>query len=313
MRVAFAGTPDFAVPCLQMLLARREVKVVAVYTQPDRFAGRGRKLKQSPIKTEALASGLAVYQPTSFDDARPLDRFRSQRIDLMVVVAYGQLLPRPILETPARGCVNVHASLLPRWRGAAPIQRAIEAGDRTTGVTLMQMDAGLDTGPILASTETDILPGETGGTLLHRLSLLGAKLLDQNLSALIEGTLKTVPQNGEQACQASKLTKKESPINWQTPAIQIERKIRAFNPWPTATATLNGIRFRVHRAKTIMHDRSACPGEIVKANRAGLTVQTGQGLLCLQILQKAGGRPMSVETLLNGMDISEGMAFDLDG
>ncbi len=152
-----------------------------------------------------------------------------------------------------------------------------------------------------------------GGTLLDRLSLLGAKLLDQNLSALIAGTLKTVPQNGEQACQASKLTKKESPINWQTPAIQIERKIRAFNPWPTATATLNGIRLRVHRAKTIMNDSPACPGEIVKANRAGLTVQTGQGLLSLQILQKAGGRPMSVETILNGMDISEGMAFDLDG
>ena len=313
MRVAFAGTPGFAVPCLQILLAHREVEVVAAYTQPDRFAGRGRRLKQSPIKTQALASSIPVYQPASFDDAGQINRFRSQRIDLMVVVAYGQILPAPILDTPAWGCVNVHASLLPRWRGAAPIQRAIEAGDHTTGVTLMQMDAGLDTGPILARTETDILPGDTGGTLLDRLSLLGAKLLDQNLAALITGTLKKVPQNSEHACQASKLTKKESPIKWQTPAIQIERKIRAFNPWPTATATLNGIRLRVHRAKTIMNDSPGCPGEIVKANHEGLIVQTGQGLLSLQILQKAGGRPMSVETILNGMDISEGMAFDLDG
>jgi methionyl-tRNA formyltransferase len=309
MRVVFAGTPDFSVPSLSALLDTPAVEVVGVYTQPDRPAGRGKKLQTSPVKALASARGIAVYQPQSFREHETILQFAELEPELMVVVAYGLLLPQAVLEIPKSGCINVHASLLPRWRGAAPIQRCIEAGDSTTGVTLMKMQLALDSGPILAQSKTKIGEAESAGSLHDRLAVIGGELLAHSLPDLQNSLLEAVAQNPAQVTYASKLSKLESNIQWSQSALSLYRKIRAFNPWPVATTELGDIRLRVLKASVIDANKTARPGEVVEVNRNGIQVQTSVGILNLEVLQKPGGKALTVLDFLNGMPVSAGMVF----
>ena len=258
MNILFAGTPDFSVPSLQALLDSPH-DVVAVYTQPDRPAGRGRQTLASPVKQLAMKHNLPVCQPESLKPATVQQQLDNWQPDLMVVVAYGLLLPPAVLALPRLGCVNVHASLLPRWRGAAPIQRAILAGDKETGVCLMQMDAGLDTGPVLACSSCEIATDDTGERLHDRLSLLGARLLAQNLAALENGELDARPQDESLASYAGKLHKSEARIDWKASAADICNKIRAFNSWPVAETRYNGRQLRIWQAYSAVNGATAMP------------------------------------------------------
>lgn len=299
LSVIFAGTPDFSVPSLQALIAAGH-HIPAVYTQPDRPAGRGRKLTASPVKQTALAHGLAVRQPETLRDAQTQEDLRALGADLMVVVAYGLLLPRPVLAAPRLGCVNVHASLLPRWRGAAPIQRAILAGDVETGVTIMGMEAGLDTGPMYLKRALVIGPAETGGELHDRLAVLGAEALAAALPGIADGTLRPEPQDDALATYASKLTKEEARVDWDRPAEEIGRMVRAFNPWPVAETRLRGETLRLWEAEPLQRDAGgAPPGSVVATGKSGIEVATGAGVLRVTRLQPAGKRPMTAAELLN--------------
>jgi methionyl-tRNA formyltransferase len=298
MRIVFAGTPDFAVPSLRAAAQRNEV--IAVYTQPDRPAGRGRGLQLSPVKREALARGIPVLQPESLKTALAADGLRALQPDLLVVVAYGLILPSAILSIPRQGCWNVHASLLPRWRGAAPIQRAIEAGDRETGVCLMQMEAGLDTGPVLLSQRLAIGAEETGGQLHDRLAALGAQTLADGLGLLRAGMRPVAqPQPESGVTYARKLDKAEARLDWTQPATQLARKVRAFNPWPMADALLAGERVRVHGAIAVDAAADAAPGRIIAAGREGIDVACGEGALRIRVLQREGGRAITAADYLN--------------
>ncbi len=298
MRIVFAGTPEFAVPSLRA--AARQHEVVAVYTQPDRPAGRGRGLTPSPVKLEAVARGIPVLQPESLRSAEAQQALRALAPDLMVVVAYGLILPRAVLAIPTHGCWNVHASLLPRWRGAAPIQRAIEAGDAETGVCLMQMEAGLDTGPVLLSQRTPIAPDETGGQLHDRLAELGAQVLSDGLGLLRAGLRPVAqPQPVEGVTYAHKLDKAEARLDWSQPAELLARKVRAFHPWPVAEVQLGGERLRVHAAEVLATDAAAAPGSVVGASRDGIDVACGAGVLRLLRVQREGGKPVSAADYLN--------------
>ena len=313
----FAGTPAFSVAGLAVLLAADSVELAGVYTQPDRPAGRGGKHRQSPVKQFALAHidehDAPVFQPESLRDETTLATLRRLTPDLLVVIGYGLLLPPPVLAIPPLGCVNIHASILPRWRGAAPIQRAIEAGDDATGVSLMRMEEGLDSGPVLACARISIAADDSGGSLHDKLARLGGELLAANLAALAAQTLAAAPQDESRACYAPKLHKAEAWLDWKLSAPALERKVRAFNPWPVALAALGGIRLRVLGASVDSANGSAPanadPGEIVKADKTGISVATGEGVLVLTEVQKPGGRPMPVAALLNGMKITPGMCF----
>ncbi|HPO25816.1 MAG TPA: methionyl-tRNA formyltransferase [Arenimonas sp.] len=298
MRIVFAGTPEFALPCLRAAAGCGDI--VAVYTQPDRPAGRGRQLTPSPIKTEALARGWRIEQPENFKSIDSKKVLRELNADIMIVVAYGLLLPQSVLDIPKHGCWNVHASLLPRWRGAAPIQRAIEAGDSQTGVCLMQMEKGLDTGPVLLSLSTPISGEDTGGTLHDRLSLLGAEVLSDGLKLLRAG-MKPVAQIQSEAgvCYAHKLDKQEARLDWSTASEALARKIRAFNPWPICEAQLNGERLRIHHAVSIPLAHKQEPGTILMANPHGLDIACGEGALRLLQVQREGGRMISIADYLN--------------
>jgi len=312
LRLLFAGTPDFAVPCLAALLDAGH-EVIGVYTQPDRPAGRGRKLQMSPVKALALDRGIPVYQPESLKrDPEAVEQLRALGADLMVVVAYGLLLPTSVLEAPRLGCVNVHASLLPRWRGAAPIQRAILAGDAETGVCIMRMEAGLDTGPVYHRVATPIDPRETGGTLHDRLAELGARALVEALPGIAEGSRAPDAQDDALATYAHKLSKDEATIDWSAPADAIERQVRAFDPWPVAQTTLEGATLRIWSAEAESEDMagdSAAPGTVVGADRTGIRVATGAGRLCVTRLQPAGKKPMSAADYLNARHL-DGARFD---
>lgn len=304
MRVIFAGTPDFAVPTLEALSESGQ-DIVAVYTQPDRPAGRGRKLQTSAIKQCAFSHSLPVFQPTTLKSET--DTINQLRADIMVVVAYGLMLPAEILALPSLGCLNVHASLLPRWRGAAPIQRAIEAGDHQTGITIMQMDIGLDTGDMLCQVPMDILPDDTGGSLHNRLATLGAQALVDTLARLEGGDISTIPQDDSDAVYASKLTKNEGALNWQLEAIALERQIRAFDPWPGCRCQWQGESLRILRARAEAMDRDdATPGIILAADENGISVATASGKLVLTQVQLAGGKPLSAVDFLNGHKITVG-------
>ena len=296
-RIIFAGTPQFAVPSLLALLNSKHT-VCAVYTQPDRKAGRGRKLQASPVKSVALEHKIDVYQPVSLKDYESQAQLQALKADLMIVVAYGLLLPKTVLDMPSFGCINVHASLLPRWRGAAPIQRALLAGDTITGVTLMQMDVGLDTGAMLKTVTCDILPDDTGETLHDRLSDLGAKMLAETIDDI--ETLPTIPQDDNLANYAKKLEKAEARLDWHVAAIDLERKVRAFNPWPVAQAELFGQTLRIWDAKAISQPVGGAEiGSVIKAQRDGIDVVTGDGILRLLTVQRAGGKAISVGDFLN--------------
>ncbi|MBO9661848.1 methionyl-tRNA formyltransferase [Dokdonella sp.] len=299
MRLVFAGTPDFAVPSLRACLASG-AEVVAVYTQPDRPAGRGRQLTPSPVKQAASAAGLAVEQPETLRDAQARARLRAYAPDLIVVVAYGLILPKSVLALPRLGCWNVHASLLPRWRGAAPIQRAILAGDAETGVDLMQMEAGLDTGPVLLERRTPIAPQDTGGTLHDRLAALGAEVLGDGLARVVRGeALAATPQPEQGVTYAHKLDKAEARLDWNESAAALARKVRAFDPWPVAEAELHGERLRLWAAEPIAQAVDAAPGAIVATHRDAIDVATGDGLLRIRELQREGGRRIGVRDWLN--------------
>ena len=301
LRIIFAGTPDFSVPPLRALL-NSEHQVVAVYTQPDRPAGRGRKLTPSPVKEVALQAGIPVEQPPNFKDPAEVQRLADYAADLMVVVAYGLLLPESVLSTPRLGCINIHASVLPRWRGAAPIQRAVLAGDPLSGVSIMQMEKGLDTGPVYLVEEAGLAPDETGGSLHDRLSVLGADALVKALPGIVDGSLPAVPQDDSQSTYAKKLDKAEAWIDWQLPAAAIERQVRAFNPWPVAQTRYEDANLRVWRAEAIQ-GVGGTPGMVMNAGRNGIDVATGDGLLSITELQLPGKRAMSAQDFINAHSI----------
>lgn len=295
MRIIFAGTPEFAVPSLRALRASNH-QVVAVYTQPDRPAGRGRKLRASPVKELVLEQGIPIEQPHSLKPPEAQASLAAYRPDLMVVVAYGLILPQPVLNLPTHGCVNVHASLLPRWRGAAPIQRAILAGDPNTGVTLMRMEAGLDTGPMLARQACPIAATDTAADLHDRLATAGGELLAAQLEAL----LADVPgerQDDNLATYASKLDKAEAELDWQRPAQQLLRQVNAFNPWPVAQTSFKSQILRIWRAQVV--PGQGAPGSVLSAGRDGVDVACGQDCLRLLEVQLPGGRRISAADFAN--------------
>jgi methionyl-tRNA formyltransferase len=299
LRLVFAGTPEFAVPSLAAALDARD-RMLAVYTQPDRPAGRGRQLAPSPVKALALAHGLEVRQPDSLRTAEAQEALRALQPDLLIVVAYGLLLPQKVLDIPRFGCWNVHASLLPRWRGAAPIQRAVEAGDAQTGVCLMQMEKGLDTGPVLLRRSLDIGPEESAGALHDRLAPLGAQVLRDGL-ALLRAGLRPLPQPQpeEGVTYARKLDKAEARLDWTQPAATLANQVRAFSPWPVAEAELGGERVRIHRAQARAGAAGAGPGTLLAATREGIDVACGAGVLRLLELQRDGGRVLGPADYLN--------------
>lgn len=299
LRVIFAGTPAFSAIYLSALV-ESEHTLSGVYTQPDRRAGRGRKLQASPVKQLAEAKGLAVYQPTTLKDEAVQNELAGLDADLMVVVAYGLILPQAVLDIPRLGCVNVHASLLPRWRGAAPIQRAIEAGDADTGITIMQMDAGLDTGAMLATTRCPIGPGTTAAELEDDLAHRGPGLLLEVLDDIARRQREGQAQDDAQATYAHKIVKAEAEIDWSQDAGALDRKVRAFNPAPVCYTFLGEKRVRVWQAKPLADGHSAEPaGTILRASPDGIVVRCGEGELALETLQLEGGKALSTSQLLS--------------
>ncbi|MFQ2662408.1 methionyl-tRNA formyltransferase [Aeromonas caviae] len=298
LKLIFAGTPDFAARHLAALLSSGH-EVVAVYTQPDKPAGRGQKLTASPVKELALAHDLPVYQPASLRNEAAQAELAALDADLMVVVAYGLILPKAVLDTPRLGCINVHGSLLPRWRGAAPIQRSIWAGDAETGVTIMQMDVGLDTGAMIRKVTCPIASDETSASLYDKLAGLGPQALVDTLDAMAAGDTAAEPQDDALANYAEKLSKEEARIDWSMDAVAIERCIRAFNPWPISWFDVAGQTVKVWQAEVVAQDHGQAAGTLLKADKQGIEVATGQGVLRLLTLQPPGKKAMSVSDLLN--------------
>jgi len=298
LRIIFAGTPDFAARHLDALLSS-EHQVVGVFTQPDRPAGRGKKLMPSPVKVLAEEKGLPVYQPSSLRPQENQQLVADLQADVMVVVAYGLILPKVVLEMPRLGCINVHGSLLPRWRGAAPIQRSLWAGDNETGVTIMQMDVGLDTGDMLYKLACPITAEDTSATLYDKLAQLGPHGLIETLQQLANGNAKPEVQDETLVTYAEKLSKEEARIDWSLSAAQLERCIRAFNPWPMSYLLIEDQPVKVWKASVIDRQSSATPGTIIDAGKQGIQVATRDGVLNLESLQPAGKKAMSAQDLLN--------------
>ncbi|MGF1790709.1 methionyl-tRNA formyltransferase [Photobacterium profundum] len=298
LRIVFAGTPDFAARHLAALLSSQH-EVIAVYTQPDRPAGRGKKLTASPVKNIALENDLPVYQPASLRNEDAQQELAALNADIMIVVAYGLLLPKIVLDTPKLGCINVHGSILPRWRGAAPIQRSIWAGDEETGVTIMQMDEGLDTGDMLTIATLAIEPTDTSATMYDKLAGLGPNALIDCLSEISAGTAIAKKQNDELANYAKKLNKEEAKIDWAMEATAIERCIRAFNPWPMSYFAVAEQNVKVWHAVVEADNQGKTPGTILSADKQGITVATGKGALRLIELQPPGKKAMKAQDILN--------------
>lgn len=298
LKIIFAGTPDFAAKHLQALLDSQH-QIIAVFTQPDKPAGRGNKLTTSPVKQLALEHNLNLYQPKTLKDPEIQQTIANLKPDIMIVVAYGLILPQAILDIPKFGCLNVHGSLLPRWRGAAPIQRACWAGDSETGITIMQMDAGLDTGDMLFKTACPINPDDTSVSLYNKLAQLGPNVLLQTLALIIDGKAKPEKQDPSQATYAEKLSKQEAKLNWNLSATQLERCIRAFNPWPVSYFEVEGQPIKVWQANVITLNSNKTPGTILQADKKGIQIATSEGILNITQLQPAGKKPMSVQDILN--------------
>lgn len=307
LRLGFAGTPAFAVVALDALV-RSEHIVGAVLTQPDRPAGRGRMLQSSAVKQRALALGIPVHQPASCRGAAVEALLRGLDLDALVVVAYGLMLPPNVLALPRLGCFNVHASLLPRWRGAAPIQRALLEGDAKTGVTIMRMEAGLDTGPVLAMRETNITSEDTGQTLHDRLAAMGGALLVQALDDVASGTSREIPQAVAGVTYAEKFSKAEAAIDWAADAADILRKVRAFNPWPVAETRLDGVQLRIWEADLAPDDVREHPGTVLAAAASGIEVACGRGRLRIRRLQLAGRKAMQAGDFVKAMPL-DGATF----
>jgi len=298
LKIVFAGTPDFAANHLQALI-EADFNVVAVYTPPDRPAGRGKKLTASAVKEVAVANNLAVYQPDNFKQAESVETLASLNADLMIVVAYGFILPKSILTTPRLGCLNVHGSLLPRWRGAAPFQRAIWAGDKETGVTIMQMDEGLDTGDMLKKVSCPIDANETSASLYAKVAKQAPAVLVETIKQLQAGALTAEKQDESLATYAHKLSKAEALIDWKNDASFIDRCIRAFNPWPISYFEWAGQTIKVHQATVMSTSCSEPAGRIVKVDKKGIQVATGKGIINLEVIQLAGKKAMPVQDVLN--------------
>jgi methionyl-tRNA formyltransferase len=302
LRIVFAGTPEFSVPALQALHDAGHA-IVAAYTQPDRPAGRGREVASSAVKQRALALGVPVEQPLTLKSPDAQQRLAAYAPDLVVVVAYGLILPQAVLDIPRLGCLNIHGSLLPRWRGAAPIQRAVLAGDERTGISIMLMDAGLDTGPELLRRELTIGPRETAGELHDRLASLGAQAIVEAVHGWAAGTLSATPQPPTGATYAAKVSKDEARIDWTKSAVEIDRQVRAFNPWPVAETRLGGEQVRIWEARPVIEDIAvgshAAPGTVVSALAGRIVVATGDGPLELLTMQFPGRKPLKARDILN--------------
>jgi len=299
LRIIFAGTPEFSVPALDALHAAGH-RIAAVYTQPDRPAGRGRVLAAGPVKRRALALGIPVEQPVTLKTGEAVQRLEAYDADLMVVVAYGLLLPQAVLDVPRLGCLNIHASLLPRWRGAAPIHRAILAGDARTGITIMKMDAGLDTGPLLLARELNIPAGETTDHLHDRLAALGAQAIVAAIELWTAGRISPVPQSAEGITYAAKIRKEEAVLDWSRAAAEIGRQVRAFNPWPVAETRWRGQQLRIWEATPESGSTlGAAPGDVIDAADGRIRVATGDGVLRLDRLQLPGRKPTAATEFLH--------------
>jgi methionyl-tRNA formyltransferase len=305
LKVAFAGTPEFAAVALEALIGAG-FEIPLVLTQPDRPAGRGQQPMMSPVKRLALAHRIPVHQPEKLRAPAALAPLEAVAPDVLVVAAYGLILPQAALDIPQRGCLNIHASLLPRWRGAAPIQRAIEAGDRETGITIMQMDAGLDTGPILLAEALEIGADDTAGRLHDKLAALGGRLIVEALAKLDRLTPRPQPQEG--VTYAAKIDKAEGAIDWRRPAVEIERKLRAFDPFPGCYARLDGMMLKLWRGRVVAGQ--GAPGEILAVGADGIVVATGDEALALTELQKPGGRRLPIGEFLRGFRLSAGLRFN---
>ena len=308
MRVIFMGTPDFAVGTLEEIIKAGH-EVALVVSQPDRAVGRSKALKYTPVKACALEHGIEVYQPEKVKDPACVEYLQKYQPDIIIVEAFGQIIPKAILDMPKFGCVNVHASLLPKYRGAAPIQWAVIRGDRVTGVTTMRMDEGLDTGDMIMKEEVVIREDETGGSLFERLSEVGAKLCVKTMAAIEDGTAEYTPQDPSKATHTAKIQKELGSIDWSMDAAEIECLIRGLDPWPSAYTRLDGKTIKIWKAKVIPENMSQEPGRIVAVERDRILVQTGNGVLALLEVQLEGKKRMMVEAFLNGYPVSEGAFF----
>jgi methionyl-tRNA formyltransferase len=298
LNIIFAGTPAFAASALDALIHSNH-QVIAVYTQPDRPSGRGLKITASPVKELALAYQLALHQPAALKDESEQDILAKLKADVMVVAAYGLLLPSAVLQAPRLGCVNIHPSLLPRWRGAAPIQRTIYSGDTKTGVTIMQMDQGLDTGPILFQQAYLLAQDETSQTLHDKLAVIGARALIETLDLLAQNKINSTPQDNSQATYAQKISKEEALIDWEQPALELEYEIRAFNPWPVAYTSWRGQNLRIWMAKALQEIHNTTTRTIIHASRDGIDIATGCGVLRILQVQLPGGKVMPAADFYN--------------
>lgn len=308
MRVIFMGTPDFAVGTLEEII-RAGHKVVLVVTQPDKPKGRGKAMQYTPVKECALAHGIEVFQPVKVKEPENIEVLRKHQPDIIIVAAFGQIVPKSILDMPKYGCINIHASLLPKYRGAAPIQWAVINGEDVTGVTIMRMNEGIDTGDMIAKKTVRLAEDETGGSLFDKLAQVGAQLCVETMDIIEAGKAEYIPQNNEEATHTSMIRKELGLIDWNKSAVEIERLIRGLNPWPSAYTNLSGKTFKIWKAKVVSEENTYEPGCICRIDKAGMYVQTGKGILLLTEVQMEGKKRMDADAFLRGYQIEEGTFF----